>query len=141
MSLYLDASALVPTLVKEGSSENVTTFLLAFSDDLAVSDFAAMEVSSALSRLVRTRFLSGETADELLRGFDSWRVAWAERIEIGAADFALADLIVRRFDLGLRAPDALHLAVCRRADHTLVTLDFRLVAAAAELGVSFNGLV
>ena len=35
----------------------------------------------------------------------------------------------------LRAPDALHAAICRRGDLTLVTLDRRLASAAAELGI------
>jgi predicted nucleic acid-binding protein len=35
----------------------------------------------------------------------------------------------------LRAPDALHAAVCRRASLILVTLDRRLATAAEMLGV------
>ena len=56
--------------------------------------------------------------------------------EIHAADVRLADAYVRRFDLGLRTPDALHLAIARRLDATLVTLDPRLAIAARELGVA-----
>jgi predicted nucleic acid-binding protein len=44
-------------------------------------------------------------------------------------------MFVRNFALGLRAPDALHAAVCRRADLTLVTLDRRLASAAEALDV------
>ena len=40
---------------------------------------------------------------------------------------------MRRFELMLRAPHALHAALCRRANLTLLTLDRRLAAAA--LGV------
>jgi predicted nucleic acid-binding protein len=53
-----------------------------------------------------------------------------------AADARLVYVYVRRFDLGLRAPDALHLAITRRLDATLVTLDRRLAAAANQLGVA-----
>ena len=42
---------------------------------------------------------------------------------------------VRSFDLGLRAPEAVHAAVCRRADLQLVTLDRRLAAAAEVLDI------
>jgi hypothetical protein len=45
---------------------------------------------------------------------------------------------VRRFDLLLRAPDALHAAICRRLDLTLVTLDQRLAKAAREVGIEVN---
>ena len=56
--------------------------------------------------------------------------------EIHAADVRLADAYVRRFDLGLRTPDALHLAIAHRLDATLLTLDRRLATAARELGVA-----
>ena len=44
MSLYLDASVLVPTVVAELVSPAVVEFLLSREDDLTVSDFAAAEV-------------------------------------------------------------------------------------------------
>ena len=46
MSLYLDASVLVPTVVVEPISPAVVEFLLSGVDDLTVSDFAAAEVAS-----------------------------------------------------------------------------------------------
>ncbi len=52
-----------------------------------------------------------------------------------ASDARLAHVFVRRFDLMLRAPDALHAALCRRADLRLVTLNKRLANAAETLGV------
>jgi predicted nucleic acid-binding protein len=52
-----------------------------------------------------------------------------------AADIRLAGVFVRRFDLALRVPGALHLAIARRLDVALVTLDRRLATAAGELGV------
>jgi predicted nucleic acid-binding protein len=59
-------------------------------------------------------------------------------VDIGATDARLAYIYVRRFDLGLRAPDALHLAIARRLDATLVTLDRRLATAARELSVAVD---
>jgi predicted nucleic acid-binding protein len=55
---------------------------------------------------------------------------------VHAADARLAYAYVRRFDLRLRAPDALHLAIARRLDAALVTLDRRMAAAAKEFGVA-----
>ena len=52
MSVYLDASIILPTMVEEAISEAVDRFLAA-STDLVISDFAAAEVASAMSRLVR----------------------------------------------------------------------------------------
>jgi len=135
LSFYLDASAIVPTFIKEPASERLDTFFLNPSETLIVSDFAAMEVASAVSRLVRMKRLSQAHAGRLLVEFDAWRTTASESTDFQPSDFRLADIFVRRFDLGLRAPDALHAAVCRRVDYTLVTLDRRLAGAAEALGL------
>ncbi|MGO8710884.1 MAG: PIN domain-containing protein [Rhizomicrobium sp.] len=57
-------------------------------------------------------------------------------VDMHAADARLANAFVRRCELMLRAPDALHLAISQRLNATLVTLDGRLASAARELGVS-----
>jgi uncharacterized protein len=106
--------------------------------ELWVSDFAAAEVASALSRLVRMGRLQSTDGAACLSDFDVWRAAMTSAAEIHAVDVRLAGTYVRRFDLGLRAPDALHLAIARRLDATLVTSDRRLAAAARELGVAFE---
>jgi predicted nucleic acid-binding protein len=41
-----------------------------------------------------------------------------------------------RFELAMRAPDALHFAMVRRLDANLITLDRRLAAAARGLGIA-----
>ncbi|MBV9375949.1 MAG: VapC toxin family PIN domain ribonuclease, partial [Alphaproteobacteria bacterium] len=75
-----------------------------------------------------------------LADFDAWRAAATSAADVHAADARLAYIYVRRFDLGLRAPDALHLAIARRLDATLVTLDRRLAIAANQLGVAVEAL-
>ncbi len=135
MSLYLDASVILPTLVDEASSETVDRFFRSREDAIVVSEFGAAEVASALSRLTRGGQLKGELATACLRQFDAWRSIIATDVEVTSPDLKAASLFVRQFELGLRTPDALHLALCRRADLTLVTLDRRLAAAALPLGV------
>jgi predicted nucleic acid-binding protein len=138
LSCYLDASVVLPALLKEPASPAVDSFMSTVEQELLVSDFAAAEVASALSRLVRTGRLQPEEGTASLADFDAWRAAMATPAEIHAADVRLAEVFVRRFDLGLRAPDALHLAIARRLDATLITLDRRLADAARELGVSID---
>ncbi len=135
MSLYLDASVLMPTLVAELSSTYVDEFLRANHDIVAVSDFAAAEIASALSRLVRTDRLTATAAAARLADFDAWRAGETEIAEMDTHDCRLANTYVRRFDLKLRAPDALHAAICRRLQFQLVILDRRLAAPAKELGI------
>ena len=135
MSAYLDASVILPTLIEESASARVDQYLFSASEPLVVSEFAAAEVASALSRLVRMAQMASGEAAARLASFDVWRAASTEDIDIRPADVRLAHLFVRRFDLMLRPPDALHAAVCRRADFLLVTMDKRLANAAAALGV------
>lgn len=141
MSAYLDASVILPTLIEEAASAIVDRFMDELEDDLIVSEFAAAEVASALSRLVRTGLLDHEDASRRLADFDAWRAAATRDLDLQASDVRLANVFVRRFDLMMRAPDALHAAVCRREDHLLVTLDKRLATAALELGVRTRLLV
>lgn len=136
MSAYLDASVLLPVLIKEPSSAAVDAFMLTGNEELLVSDFAAAEVASALSRLVRTKLLQEEDAVQRLADFDVWRAAMSSPVDVHAADVRLANAYVRRFDLMLRAPDALHLAIARRLDARLITLDHRILIAGGALGVA-----
>jgi hypothetical protein len=140
VSFYLDASVIVPTLVDEIASVVVARFVREAADPLIVGDFAAMEVTSAISRLVRMKSLSSEIALVRLGEFDAWRSAKTSNLDLQPADLRLSGVYIRRFELGLRAPDALHAAVCQRGDHTLVTLDARLAAAAEALGVRVDCL-
>ena len=135
MSHYLDASAIVPLLVEEASSPAVGAYIAGAGGPIIISDFAAAEFASALSRLVRMSLIARDAADILLREFDVWRASVTIGVEIVSADIRLANLFVRRFDLGLRTPDALHTAICQRGSHTLVTLDTRLATAAEALGI------
>jgi uncharacterized protein len=138
LSAYLDTSVLLPTLITEPATEAVYDYLGACEQELLISDFAAAEVASALSRLIRMAMLTATDASARLADFDAWRAAMSMPVDLAASDARLAYMYVRRFDLGLRAPDALHLAIARRLDATLITLDRRLAAAAREMGVAVN---
>ena len=136
MSLYLDASILLPALIQEESTATVHAYLAATDRELLISDFAAAEVASALSRLLRTGLLDGASASSRLADFEAWRAATSSPIDLHAADARLAYAYVRKFDLALRAPDALHIAIARRRDAMLVTFDRRMARAALQLGVA-----
>lgn len=133
MSVYLDASVLLPTVIPEPGSGAVDRFLAQATSELLVSDFAVAEVASGISRLVRMRLLDSRRANLMLAAFDAWRAAGAQPADMESADVRWAAIVVRRFDLMLRAPDALHLAICQRLEARLVTMDVRLAAAAEKL--------
>jgi predicted nucleic acid-binding protein len=136
LNLYLDASVLIPAVIEEPSSTSVRKLFQNRPDELSVGDFAVAEVVSALSRLVRMERLTATEAAERLTDFDEWRASATEVAEMDAHDCRLANTYVRRFDLKLRAPDALHAAICRRLELQLATLDRRLAAAARALGIN-----
>jgi uncharacterized protein len=136
MSIYLDTSVLIPTLVDEPISGAVRAYLIATEQELLISDLAAVEVASALSRLARMGLLGFAEAVARLTDFETWRAATSSPADVHAAEFRLAYAYVRRFELALRAPDALHLAIASRLQATLVTLDRRLERAARELGIA-----
>ena len=51
------------------------------------------------------------------------------------AHFEKAARFASHHALGLRAGDALHLAIAAGGGHTLVTLDVRMAEAASQLGI------
>ena len=140
MSFYLDASAILPILVGEAASATVDAFVSGLGEPLVVSAFAAGETASAVSRLVRTGRVNANEARALLDSFDAWRATSAMPAQLAPSDVEVADLYVRRFDLMLRMPDALHIAICRRERHVLATLDRRMAEAARALGVEVRHL-
>lgn len=75
-------------------------------------------------------------AETALAGFDAWLARAANRVEIATGDVALVTIYIRRLDLTLRTPDALHIAIARRMDAILVTFDRTMAAAARALGMA-----
>jgi uncharacterized protein len=136
VSLYLDANILVALLTVEPLSERADDFIQSNAERLIVSDFAAAEFVSAIARRVRTRETTLEDARKDLADFDVWTARLTERTELNASDVAAATAYMRRLDLTLLTPDALHIAIARRTDAILVTFDRGMAAAARALGMS-----
>jgi uncharacterized protein len=133
VSLYLDASLLVALFVIDPSSARAEAFLAINPAIVAVSDFGAAEFSSAVARRVRTRELTQNDGRLAFTRFDWWHARTVHRHEITAADIGAADRILRRLDLPLRTPDAIHIAVAQRLGATLVTFDRQMAASARAL--------
>jgi len=134
VAFYLDTNILVALLVREPFSERADRFLQVNAETLLVSDLAAAEFASAVARRVRMREFTLEQARIALSGFDSWLARTADRIEISASDIPLATTFLRRLDLSLRTPDAIHLAIVQRVAATLVTFDRQMAVSARALG-------
>jgi predicted nucleic acid-binding protein len=136
LTWYLDASFLVALLTAEPFSERADDFLERHPAPLIVSDFAAAEFASAIARRVRSRESSREDAVQDLSDFDLWTARSTTYVELVATDIARAASFLRRLDLPLRTPDAIHIAIAKRIDATLVTFDRGMTASARALGTT-----
>ncbi len=134
MSLYLDASVVVSLLLSEDAAPQARSMIAAEPDDLLLSDFARAEFASALARRVRMRAMDGPSARLAFAALDALAARTAP-CGIEPADIAQAEAWLRRLDLNLRTPDALHLAAAGRLGARLATLDAAMADAARALGV------
>jgi uncharacterized protein len=132
--IYFDASVLMSLLVADAHTEKASAWYSGLTATVIVSDLANLEVSAVLSRHLRVGRLTREAVDSALMDFDAMR-ANCEPLSHRAADFLLADRIVRDLSTKLAAADALHLASAKNLGARLATLDSRLAAAARTKGV------
>jgi predicted nucleic acid-binding protein len=135
LTLYLDASALVPLFAVDVHVAGVKRAIAAASSAIAVSDFAAAEFASVIARRVRGGDLDQADARAAFAHFDQWVAALAVPLALLPADIAAAAAFLRRLDLALRAPDAMHLAITQRVGARLLTFDAKLAMAAHHLRV------
>jgi predicted nucleic acid-binding protein len=127
---------LVSALTREAATERVQVWLNQ-QDPVAlmISDWVVTEFASALSVKIRTHQLRVEDRAKAMNLFTRLKAESLVVAPVTRGHFATAARFADQHGLGLRAGDALHLAVA--ADHgaTIFTLDKRLAEAATALGV------
>jgi predicted nucleic acid-binding protein len=139
VSIYLDASVLVALFTDDPFSARADTLLSKNPVAAFISDFAAIEFASAVSRRVRMRELTLPHAQIAFANFDGWIERVVQRLQMTAEDVATAETFLRRLDLNLRTQDALHIAMTKRIGTTLMTFDKSMAAAARALKISVVG--
>ncbi len=137
MSLYLDASALLPLFIQESRTDEAHQHLR--GNVLVISDFAIAEFSSGVARRTRTGEIKESDATIVFTTFDAWIANAARRENLTTQDLANATVLIRRFDFGLRAPDALNIAITQRCNAYLLTFDGTMARSAHALGVNVVG--
>lgn len=133
--ILFDASALLPLLTPEERSVAARGIRDANRGEVAVTDYAAGEVASGLSRLVRMKLYPPATMTAAWQSFADWRDNDTVAMKIEPADVRRATEFVLDWSLCLRLPDAIHLAVATRLALPFVTLDKRLMDAGRRLNV------
>ena len=135
MIFYLDTSLIIAALTPEARTGHIQDWLVAQdAGTLAVSGWVVTEVSSALSIKIRTGALS---LDDRAAALAAWHRLLDDSLEmetIQAKQYAMAASYTDRHELGLRAGDALHLAVAFDQGMTLATLDKTLAEAGQQVG-------
>lgn len=102
---------------------------------LIVSDLCRAEFVAAIGMHTRSRRYSAEAGHRLIEEFDAWTRASTNFNQVRSIDVVEATRYLQRFDLRLRAPDAIHLGICQRLGARLLSYDVDQVAAARALGV------
>ncbi|HEY1709906.1 MAG TPA: type II toxin-antitoxin system VapC family toxin [Rhizomicrobium sp.] len=136
LSLYLDTSVIVALFVADPFAARADKFLRSRKTQVIVSDFGSAELASAMARLVRMSNLTRKEAQSAFADFDVWIAGSVTRIEATSSDIRVAESFLRRLDLTLRTPDAVHIAIARRLGAELVTFDTAMAACARNLGVT-----
>ena len=136
--IYVDTSFLVPYFLKEPTSGAVEAKLMRVAPgNLCISMWTKAEFASVLARKVRMRECSAIFADSTFARFENMALRYYQVWEPISADFETAARFMRNYETGLRAGDALHLAIAHnRATLDLFTLDAGLARAANLLGIS-----
>jgi predicted nucleic acid-binding protein len=137
VSVYLDTSVLASLFIEtDVFASRAATFFSQADDVLVVSDFAAAEFASVLSRLTRLKQIQKSRTRAIFDAFDIWRARFADEADAVSSDILAAATIIRRLDLNLRAPDAINLAIALRIAASVATFDHRMAQNARALGIT-----
>jgi predicted nucleic acid-binding protein len=136
LTRYLDTSVIVASLTREVRTDAAHSLLAKHGDELAISPWVVTETSAALSIKCRIGQISSSDRNHAIALFRRLAGTAFAMLEIGPADFQAAAELADRHDTGLRAGDALHLAIAARHGARLHTLDRDLAKAARALGVA-----
>jgi len=138
--IYLDTSFLVPLVLREATSAGVATVMGKLGDQaLVVSHWTSVEFASLIARQVRMGGMDRHGAARAVAQFEEMLDASFDVVAPTVDDFRLARAYLAAYETGLRAGDALHLAIAgNRGARTIYSLDKGLVRACAMLGLPIS---
>ena len=120
----------------EELSDAVEAFLRDGEDELATSQWTRVELASLVSRRVRMGEFDEVQAEAIRKTFEQLLVQSFVLLVPGVADFVTATQFLVPADMGLRAGDALHLAIAtNHGAKRVYTLDRGLLKAGEQLKV------
>ena len=140
MSVYLDASVIVAMFVPDAFAARAQAFLDSGPSGVIISDFASAEFASAIGIRLRMGLSTAAEAQGAFSNLDDWTGKYASVIESQPVDIREAQSVLRRLDLNVRAPDAIHLMMARRCEAALATFDTGMATCAQKLGIAVAAL-
>ena len=135
--LYFDTSFLAPLILQEATSSKIEGFVAGLTaGKLAISHLTRIEFSSLLAREVRMGSIDSQAARSADAQFETMvRESFAVVLP-NAADFDLAKTYLANHAGGLRAADALHLAIAKNHHgEAIYSLDKTVLKAGKLLGL------
>jgi hypothetical protein len=135
--IYLDTSFLAPFYIQEATSDRIETVLLSLpAGELTISDWTKVEFASLLMRRVRMGELAPEMLEEIMHVFQEDVAQSYITLAVSRRNFERASEMVLHPETGLRAGDALHLAIAEgNQSNRFLTLDKGMLKAAQVLGI------
>jgi uncharacterized protein len=141
IDFYLDTNVLLAACLAERESLRVRRWLGRAAGALATSDWTLAEFVSALGIKVRRAELNAAQADSAHAVLTTAFLPGLEICTTDADVMRAVPMLLKEYELGLRAGDALHLALCLRLKRTaLATADRVLARAARHFGVTVERL-
>ena len=137
MAAYGDRCVLLSLLLGDSGYTDSERWLINQGDQtLWISHWVLLEVAGVIATSVRRGQLTAEQAQTIGSEFESFRQERLTLIEPRGTDFLQArQWLERCLHLPLRSGDALHLALAKRQQLTVVSADRALARCAESLGL------
>lgn len=137
MTLYFDTSFLAPLVLSEPTSARIERYVRRLpARELAISHWTRVEFSSLLAREVRMGGLDPKAARDADAAFETVVDESFVVLLPDGNDFDLAKRYLQTHGTGLRAGDALHLAIAKNhGAEAIYSLDKTLLKAGRILGL------
>jgi len=139
--VYLDTSALVPMFLREPKTDAVLAWLESAGEPVAVSDWTLVEFASAASMKIRAGSVTAKGARDATDRARAFVRTHCTVATPGQQEFERATELAGDSTAGLRAGDALHLAIAEGLNAgTLLCLDEAMAQGARALGMKVAGV-